>query len=83
MNAQDLRKKEEGELREELSELLKEQFNLRMQRGIGQLVRPTVCGVEVAREVSFFCCVCVCVCVFCNRHFSPPRFTPGWYLVEK
>ena len=40
MNAQDLRKKEEGELREELSELLKEQFNLRMQRGIGQLATP-------------------------------------------
>ena len=40
MNAQDLRKKEEGELREELSELLKEQFNLRMQRGIGQLTTP-------------------------------------------
>ena len=40
MNAQDLRQKEEGELREELSELLKEQFNLRMQRGIGQLTTP-------------------------------------------
>jgi len=40
MNAQDLRKKQEGELREELSELLKEQFNLRMQRGIGQLATP-------------------------------------------
>ena len=40
MTAQDLRKKEEGELREELSELLKEQFNLRMQRGIGQLATP-------------------------------------------
>jgi large subunit ribosomal protein L29 len=40
MNAQDLRKKKEGELREELSELLKEQFNLRMQRGIGQLATP-------------------------------------------
>ena len=40
MNAQDLRKKKEGELREELSELLKEQFNLRMQRGIGQLTTP-------------------------------------------
>jgi large subunit ribosomal protein L29 len=40
MNAQDLRKKKEGELREELSELMKEQFNLRMQRGIGQLATP-------------------------------------------
>ena len=40
MNAQDLRKKNEGELREELSGLLQEQFNLRMQRGIGQLGTP-------------------------------------------
>jgi large subunit ribosomal protein L29 len=40
MNAQDLREKNEGELREELSGLLKEQFNLRMQRGIGQLASP-------------------------------------------
>ena len=40
MNAQDLREKNEGELREELSGLLKEQFNLRMQRGIGQLPSP-------------------------------------------
>lgn len=40
MNAQDLREKKEGELREELSGLLREQFNLRMQRGIGQLTTP-------------------------------------------
>ena len=40
MNAQDLREKNEGDLRKELSELLKEQFNLRMQRGIGQLATP-------------------------------------------
>ena len=40
MNAQDLRNKNEGELREELSGLLREQFNLRMQRGIGQLATP-------------------------------------------
>jgi large subunit ribosomal protein L29 len=40
MNAQDLREKNEGELREELSGLLQEQFNLRMQRGIGQLATP-------------------------------------------
>ena len=40
MNAQDLRQKNEAELREELSGLLREQFNLRMQRGIGQLARP-------------------------------------------
>jgi large subunit ribosomal protein L29 len=40
MNAQDMRKKNEMELREELSGLLREQFNLRMQRGIGQLATP-------------------------------------------
>ena len=40
MNAQDLREKNEVELREELSGLLREQFNLRMQRGIGQLAAP-------------------------------------------
>lgn len=40
MNAQDLREKNEAELREELSGLLREQFNLRMQRGIGQLPSP-------------------------------------------
>ena len=40
MNAQDLREKNVGELREELSGLLREQFNLRMQRGIGQLPTP-------------------------------------------
>ncbi len=40
MDAQDLRGKKEAELREELSSLLREQFNLRMQRGIGQLATP-------------------------------------------
>ena len=40
MNAQELRTKNETELREELSGLLQEQFNLRMQRGIGQLATP-------------------------------------------
>jgi len=40
MNAHDLRTKSENELRAELTGLLREQFNLRMQRGIGQLARP-------------------------------------------
>ncbi len=38
MEAQDLRSKNEGELKEELGELLQEQFNLRMQKGMGQLM---------------------------------------------
>ncbi len=40
MNAQDMREKKVSELREELTGLLREQFNLRMQRGIGQLATP-------------------------------------------
>jgi len=40
MNAHDLRAKNESQLRDELSGLLREQFNLRMQRGIGQLATP-------------------------------------------
>jgi large subunit ribosomal protein L29 len=40
MNAQDLQAKSEKELREQLTGLLREQFNLRMQRGMGQLVKP-------------------------------------------
>jgi large subunit ribosomal protein L29 len=40
MKAHDLRAKNDSELREELSSLLREQFNLRMQRGTGQLATP-------------------------------------------
>ena len=40
MNAESMREKNEVELREELSGLLRQQFNLRMQRGIGQLATP-------------------------------------------
>jgi len=40
MIAQDLRVKKDNELREELTGLLQEQFNLRMQRGTGQLITP-------------------------------------------
>jgi large subunit ribosomal protein L29 len=40
MDAHDLRAKKAKELREELSGLLREKFNLRMQRGIGQLPTP-------------------------------------------
>ena len=40
MNASELRKKNAEELTEELLELRKEQFNLRMQQATGQLVRP-------------------------------------------
>lgn len=40
MNAQELRAKNEGELRQHLSGLLHQQFNLRMQKGSGQMVTP-------------------------------------------
>jgi large subunit ribosomal protein L29 len=40
MNAQELRVKNEVELRQQLSSLLHEQFNLRMQKGSGQAVTP-------------------------------------------
>ena len=37
MDASELRKMNQAELKEELLELLREQFNLRMQRSSGQL----------------------------------------------
>ena len=40
MEAKELRSKSDAELREELNGLLKEQFNLRMQKAIGQASRP-------------------------------------------
>ena len=40
MNAQELRSKSVSELKIELHNLLREKFNLSMQRGTGQLARP-------------------------------------------
>lgn len=40
MKASELREKDIKELNESLVELLKEQFNLSMQRGVGQASRP-------------------------------------------
>lgn len=40
MNALELRAKSDDELRKELIDLGQEAFNLRMQKGIGQLSRP-------------------------------------------
>ena len=37
MDAKELRSKNETQLKEELNGLLREQFNLRMQKGTGQL----------------------------------------------
>ena len=41
MKATELREKNPGELEKTLEELRKEQFNLRMQKGTGQLSRPS------------------------------------------
>ena len=41
MKAGELREKSVDELQKSLEELLKEQFNLRMQQGSGQLTRPS------------------------------------------
>ena len=40
MKANDLRQKSADELKMDLDVLLREQFNLRMQQGTGQLTRP-------------------------------------------
>jgi large subunit ribosomal protein L29 len=41
MNANELRGSAVEDLQKQLEELLKEQFNLRMQKGTGQLSRPS------------------------------------------
>ena len=41
MTAKELRNKSAQELQQQLEELLKEHFNLRMQQGTGQLSRPS------------------------------------------
>ncbi len=51
MKAKDLRKSSGEELQKQLQELLKEQFSLRMQRGVGQLSRPSQMRV-VRRDIA-------------------------------
>jgi large subunit ribosomal protein L29 len=51
MKASELRAKSQDELREALHELLKEQFNLRMQQGSGQLGRPHLMR-DVRRNIA-------------------------------
>ncbi|MCW9077914.1 MAG: 50S ribosomal protein L29 [Gammaproteobacteria bacterium] len=51
MKATELRGKSEVELREALHDLLKEQFNLRMQRGTGQFSRPHLMK-DVRRNIA-------------------------------
>jgi len=51
MNAAELRKKSVKDLNEELMELLRKQFNLRMQRGSGQLMKPSEIR-EIRRDIA-------------------------------
>jgi large subunit ribosomal protein L29 len=51
MNISDLRKKSADELQSELIALLQEQFNLRMQRGIGQTPSPHLFG-NVRKQIA-------------------------------
>ncbi len=51
MNTAELRKKTEEELNAELMELLREQFNLRMQKGSGQLSK-THKMKQVRRDIA-------------------------------
>jgi large subunit ribosomal protein L29 len=51
MEAKDLRKKSLDELYQVLKDTLKEQFNLRMQKGLGQTVRPHLFGL-VRRDIA-------------------------------
>lgn len=51
MNGRELRNKTIAELREELEGLQREQFNLRMQKGVGQAPRTDRFG-EVRRDIA-------------------------------
>jgi large subunit ribosomal protein L29 len=51
MKASDLREKSEAELNDELLRLLKEQFNLRMQKATGQLGQTHLLG-ETRRDIA-------------------------------
>ncbi|PLY16977.1 MAG: 50S ribosomal protein L29 [Sedimenticola sp.] len=51
MKASELREKSPAEIEESLLELRKEQFNLRMQQGTGQLSRPSEIN-RVRKEIA-------------------------------
>ena len=51
MKATELRAKSVEELQQELVDLRQEQFNLRMQRGAGQLANPARFGI-VRKEIA-------------------------------
>lgn len=51
MKLSDMKQSTVAELQEEVHALLKEQFNLRMQRGSGQPVRPDLFG-KVRKNIA-------------------------------
>lgn len=51
MNARELRQKSSAELRQELLALLREQFNLRMQKATDQSTKPHQLG-RVRRDIA-------------------------------
>lgn len=51
MKANELRSKDASQLKQLMFELLREQFNLKMQRGSGQLARPSRMKT-VRREIA-------------------------------
>jgi large subunit ribosomal protein L29 len=51
MKIEELRKKQKDELDNDLVDLLKEQFKLRMQQGSGQLARPHLLK-QVRRNIA-------------------------------
>jgi len=51
MNTSELRAKSADELKQELLALLREQFNLRMQRATGQLAKPHLFA-QVRRNIA-------------------------------
>ena len=51
MKAQEIREKSAGELKEQLLELLREQFNLRMQKATGQLIHTHLLK-QVRRDIA-------------------------------
>jgi len=51
MKASELREKSPEDLQKQLLELLKEQFNLRMQKASGQLTRHTLLG-QTKRDIA-------------------------------
>ena len=51
MNARELRARNDDELRKELVDLHREAFNLRMQKGMGQMSRPSQVN-RVRRDIA-------------------------------